>query len=246
MAAGLEVVTPDGHLQLTTDLLYFRFEGKTTLNNTGWSQWGTTGSYRDVTFNGPGANDAPMLALSCTAGVWATRIAATTTSVTFRVYRVSAGGASVTCYLFSRRPPPDANAPFVLFNSAGNCVFNANYPPARPIGIYKDEVYTGLSRSGRDCAFVPQKRRTYRFNVFTKGGAGSCNPGGGLTGYQQYITTGWSETAIVCNGSTLSLTSIGSSVGPTPHSCTTTAVVPAANTGESPGYSCLILDVTNY
>ncbi len=247
MPAGIEIYTADNHLQLTDNNIYFRLEQKVVLDNTGWAQYGNNGSYRDVTFTGPGSGDAPMLALASQAATWHRQISSTSTSVTYRVYRTSAGGYSVTCYLFSKRPPPDSNMPFCIFNDAGQCVFNANYPPARPIGTFSAGTYTGLDRTGRSLAFVPQKRAASQYILWTYGGAGSCQLPGGINGYQAYQQTGWSETALNCWGEAISWANFATQVGPIPHSCAGSSNQYGPGSGsETQGYSALILDVTGY
>lgn len=246
MTAGFELLTDDGHLQLSTDRLYFRLEQALVLDNTGWSQHGTSGSYRDVVFTGPGSSDAPMLALASQAAVWHRQISSTSSSVTFRVYRTTSGSYPVSCWLFSRRLPPSDPPPFALYNSSGQCILSAAYPPARPLGVFKDGVYTGVSRTGRTLAFVPQTRKTYDYATYSAGGYGSCTSGS-TPGYQFYQETGWSEDAVICWGASLSLSNIYMQLGPFPYFCSPTPATPPSNSRGTTGKtSALVLDVTDY
>lgn len=246
MTAGLEVYTLDGHLQLDAENLYFKLEDFVVLDNTGWSQHGTNGSYRDVTFYSVTSSDAAMLALASQAGVWHRQTSSTSTSVTFRVYRTTLGNYSVNCWLFSNKPPANALPPFAIFNASGACILSSAYPPARPMGTFKAGVYEGLSRTGRTLAFVPQTRLTSRYTTYTSGGYGTCQVGS-TVGYQQYSQTGWNEEAMTCWGEDLTMSNLYSQVGPFPYQCSVSPNVPPGNTSGTLGKSsALILDVTGY
>ncbi|WP_395391544.1 hypothetical protein WBP07_12855 [Novosphingobium sp. BL-8A] len=244
MAAGFICYTDDGHLQITDKQVYFRLEAKASFDatTTGWSQYGNQGgSYRDIIFNGPSLTDAPMLALSSSAGTWAKLIASSTGSLTYRITRKSA--AVVDMYLFSARRPPATGGCFRLFDDNGVCIVNDAYPIARPLGMVNASGYSGISLSGRKAAHVPQKQETSSYNIYTSQGLGSCTFNG-QPAYQITNTTGWSEGQCIATTGSASGTNLTSVVGPVNYQCMQTNQPPLGSSYSSAEWSSLIIDVT--
>ena len=244
MAALIETWTVDGHSQLRDDYLYFRLEGKASFDATtaAWAQYGNNGgSYRDITFNGPGLADAPMLALSSAAGTWAKLIASTGSSLTYRITRTSA--QIVNMWLFSARRPPNDSGLVCFYADDGGCIFNSDYPIARPLGTYSNDGYSGISIAGRTLAHVPQKQETASYNIYQSQGLGSCSFNGQAS-YQITNTTGWSERQVAASNGSLSAANITSIIGPVNYQCMQTNQPPVGSSYSSAIWSSLIIDVT--
>lgn len=249
MTAGVEVIHDEGRVQLSHDFTYFNLFTKIVLSGTGgWSQFGTTGSYQDVTVSGIGMADVPMPALSSAAGTYCNRIASTGSSVTWRIYRVSSGNHPVTLYVFTVTAPVVSgyNGGLEIYGPDGVLRFSDSGKWCSILGVFENDVYTGKSRSGRSCAHVPQKQITSQYNLFTVGGLGSCVQPGGTAGYQVYQQSGWSRSVIVCNGDALSRTQVAMQTSTVPVQCSPSPVGPISTSSEAPGFRSMILDVTGY
>lgn len=253
MPTGLEVFLPDGSIKLTNEdpILSLRDSGVIS-DSAGWSQEGTNSGYFDVTVYGIQISSAPMIAVrsSSSIGTWAHIQGSSTGAVTFRIYRTGSG--SVEWFVFSPpepaylHPPTNpSNSGLELYNSSNQLVFASETPVARPIGIYSNSGYSGLSLSGRTLAHAPIKQRTYSYTNYTHAGLGSCNIGG-QQGYQQYSETGWSRTAISVSGSSVNTANRFSQFGPVPTSCSLSQPSTPSFSRISPEFSSLILDVSNF
>ncbi len=244
MAAGFRCLTDDGYLQITDSQIYFRQEGKASLDasTSGWGQYGNQGgSFRDVTFTGPSLSDAPMLALSSAAGTWAKLIASSAGSLTYRITRT--GAQVVDMYLFSARRPPATGGEFRLYDDSGNCIVNNAYPIARPIGMLTRDGYSGVSVAGRKCAHVPLKQETATYNLYQSNGLGSCTFNG-QPAYQITNTTGWIEGQVIATTGQVAGQTLRSVIGPVNYQCMQSNSPPIGSNFASVEWQAMILDVT--
>lgn len=245
MTVGLEFNTDDGHLQLAVGMVFFRhIHTEVMLSGaSGWAQFGSNGSYKDLTLAGLTLADVPMIALSSTGGTWA-KLISTSGGLTWRIYRI--GSVNVTVYVFNTTPvPTDPGYGMILYDPSGSGVirWSSEYRIANPIGTFDENGYTGLDRTGRQCAHVPQKQGTSQYLQFSKAGYGSCQIGS-MLGYQFYQSTGWGRTAVVCSGSNLSALNLALQTSNIPYMCSPQPTLPASTASESPSFRSLILDVT--
>jgi hypothetical protein len=253
MPAGMETTTPDGRVQLTTDMIYFRLEQKIDLpaDSNGWAQFGTGSGQRDIFVAGLTVADGPLLALASQSFTWAEIVGTSGGGITWRVYR--SGTNAVTLYVFSqRRPPVSAHmAGCELYEYAGPIVYSSDYPIIRPLGMLTNPApgtYSGVSLAGRSVAHVPIKQEVTSAVSFTSAGIGSCYYSS-VQGYQIYRRDQWSRGGVVAWGNSVSGSgnAFFQDSGTFQYQCVPSAsAIPASQQVSSTGgWRSMIIDVTN-
>lgn len=236
--------------QITNEDFNFSLFAQGVLDNTGWaSEGGGNSGYRDLVISGYAVADGPMMAISSASAVWCNIVSTAGGNLTYRIFRV--GSDNVEWFFFTKKSPTDISpgAGLRLYKKVGGVrvlTYSSLFPVARPIGIYEDGVYSGISITGRKLAIVPIKQRTYSYNTYTAGGLGSCTAPGGFAAYQFYNAFGYSRTAIIASVGVLSTNNRFQNVGPIPYICSLSPFPSPSSSSLSDGYKALILDVTNY
>jgi hypothetical protein len=250
MPAGFQSWT-DGNIAQITDVdIFFTLAIKGTTAGVTWVQEGNNSGYYDLVISGYSLSDAPMLALKGP-GSWHTLIAATGSSLTFRIFRVGSG--DITYYFFTnRRPAVNASkSGLEVYNSAGQIVYASDTLIARPMGVFSGALfgsssYAGQSISGRDIAHVPIKQGTYSFQNDDFGGLGSCTAPGGISGYSLTRTTGFQRSAIAASTGSIASAPRASQVTLANIFCSTSFSPDVSSSASALSYESLVLDVTHF
>jgi len=251
MPAGFQSWT-DGNIAQITDVdIFFTLSLKGTTAGVSWVQEGNNSGSYDLVISGYSLSDAPMLALKGP-GSWHTLIAATGSSLTFRIFRVGPSG-DITYYFFTnRRPPVNASETGLeVYNAAGQVVYASDTLIARPMGVFSGNLfgsssYSGQPIAGRDIAHVPIKQGTYSFQNDDYGNLGSCTVPGGISGYSLSRTTGFQRSAISVSTGSIASNPRESQVTLANMFCSPSFSPDISSSGSALSYQSLILDVTHF
>lgn len=251
----METLTTDGWQQISSAKRYWRLEAKVDLDGTGWvvdPVWGGQGSLvlsRTVYVAGPSMADVPVAALACSAGTFAV-VEDASGGVNVKVFRLS-GSATVTLFLFSRRPPPDPGFGDVMWDASGTVIWSILTPILRPLGTLDNNGYAGLPLAGRSCAHIPQRRAFSNERIWTVGGLGSCTytgtSGQPTQGYDVRYKDTETKWMVACSSASAAIDARQyTPTSASPFQCAQSPSTPGADYALQGTCRSLIIDVTNY
>lgn len=252
MPAGFIARTDTGIIQISDQEIHFSLMDRGTLPSSGWApETGTSSGGAseqiDLIISGFSTADAPMLAISSARGTWAEIISSTSSGITYRIYRrVTSESPVVDWYFFSKKSPPaSTGAAMIIRNESNQIVFSSNYPPARVLGIFNQDGYSGAPITGKKLAHIPVKQRSTGFLSVTFAGIGSCTMGGSVPGYQHYRAEGSGRSSVYATVGDVGFGGYrGFQTGALPVFCSPSQQ-PQSNSYDSLTYESIIIDVTN-